>query len=176
MYEYDPESSKKKEKLILLGILSMAAVLLGFAYVPQIPYSLLFQAVSFSLLVGACFFISRFLSRDYVYQILPGEDENAGASPDLVITEYYGKRRSTVCRVSIDDIEQIEPLGENDRKKSSPKLPKSNLYDYTASLSLKNAYLLTVRDGDRIFYVKILADLYLLSLLEVDKEQYLSLL
>ncbi len=167
MYEYDPKSPKKEEKAIVLGLLAIAAILFGVGAIPGIPYPALYQFAAVFSLTGMVLVLSRCLLRRYTYAIAAREDAAPDAAPDLVITEFYGNgnRAAVVCRISLSDIEEVLLLTRENRKSVSSLLKKKRVYHYLAKLIAKNIYLLTVRDEDEIFYIRILADEKLISAL-----------
>ena len=166
MYEYTPELPKRKERLIAILLLFLGLCLFGFSQVDGIPFPIIYQFLALCALAGTIILVSRYLMRFYVYSIVPREDGREGDAPDFVVTEYYGRRISVVCRVSLDDIEEILPITK-DTKKTVRKLQKERLfYDYTADLFSQNRYLLTITDGEHRFCARLLADDTLLKWLE----------
>ena len=166
MYEYDPRSSKKAEKTLLFAMLGLSAVLFLLAEIPHILFPFFYQLVAFLLLIGAILLTSRCIHRRFTYRVEPREDTPECELLDLVITEHHSHHASVVCRISVGDIEEIKPLTPQNRKEVSVMLRKKRVYYYTAQLFASNAYLLTVRDEDEIFYIRLLADSQLLSLMK----------
>jgi len=88
--------------------------------------------------------------------------------PDFVVTEYYGRRVTVVCRVSVDDIEEIVPITKENRREWKTKQSGRFFYDYTADLFSQNRFIIVVTDGEHLFTARILADETLLNLLKKD--------
>ncbi len=164
-YEYDPKSDKKREKLAMMGLLILAAALFGFSQIPSLPYPSLAQLLMVFSLVGVVMLVSRCLLRRFLYAVVPSDTGVIGAR-DFVITEYYGNHVSVVCRISVSDIAEVTRLTHENRKEISQKLRQQRVYYYTAQLWGDGFYLLTVRDEDEVFYIRILADTELLDTLE----------
>ena len=163
MYEYTPELPKRKERLIAVLLLFLGLCLFGFSQVNGIPFPIIYQFLALCALAATIILVSRYLMRHYVYSIVPREDDREGDTPDFVVTEYYGKRISVVCRVSLDDIEEILPITK-ETKKTVRGLQKERLfYDYTADLFSQNRYLLTITDDEHRFCARLLADEELLK-------------
>lgn len=166
MYQYDPKPEKKREKLLVFGMLSLALLLFVVSKMPNMKYPAFFQLFAVCFLAAAVFVASRCLLRRYVYQIEPGTDENV--TPDFTVTEYYGNHVTVVCRISAADVEKILPVTAQNRKEISSMIRKKRVYYYTATLWANNKYLLLVRDEDETFYMHILADSRLLSYFHSD--------
>lgn len=166
MYEYDPHSTKKTEKTVLFILLVLAVVLLLLAEIPQILFPFFYQLVAFLCLMGAILLTGRCVLRRFTYRIEPRQDVPECELLDLVITEYHSHQAGVVCRISVADVEDVLHLTPENRKEVSAMLRKKRVYHYTAQLYSSNTYLLTVRDEDEIFYIRLLADEQLLSFLK----------
>ena len=110
------------------------------------------------------------MMRSYVYAVEEGRD---GAF-DFVITEYYGRRRTVVCRVSLSSVRSVVPC----EKKSANKAPKprsdAKRFVYTALLFDEARYLVEIEEGEASCLICICADEALLRLLgcfQVSKQQ-----
>lgn len=174
MYEYAPRSSKKTEKGILISMLICAVLSFGVVELYQWRISFLFQLIGFASLGFSILITSRCLLRRFTYRVEPREGGAEWDAPDLVITEYHGHHVGVVCRISVNDIEEILLTTPKNRREISSMLRKKRVYHYTAQLVASNIYLLTVRDEEEIFYLRMLADETLLSYLKNAKKQYLS--
>lgn len=166
MYEYDPRSSKKAEKSILLVLLLAAVLLLLLAEIPNLLFPFFYQLVAVFFLMSAILITSRCLLRRFSYRIEPREDLPESELLDLVITEHHSHHASVVCRISVHDVEDTLHLTPQNRKAVSAMLRKKRVYYYTSSLFASNCYLLTVRDEEEVFYIRILADPQLLFFLK----------
>ena len=145
-------------------MLCVSAFLLGVALVPNLLFSAFYRTVGLVLLCAAILFASRFLLRRYAYAVVPSEDPYAVCA-DFTVTQYFGTRAATVCRISLCDIVEVIPWSKKKRDSASEKHPVEGFYDYTAQLGSAGAYRLTVVDGERLFEIRILADQALLKLL-----------
>lgn len=163
MYEYAPVLTKRKERLIAILSLFMGLMLFGFSQINGIPFPVIYQLVGIAFIAAFIILISRYLMRRYVYAI---EAAGENTAPDFVVTEYYGRRISVVCRISVTDIEEILPITRENRKELRAKQKGRFYYDYTADLFSQNRYLITVTDGEHHFCARILADEELIKWLE----------
>ncbi|MBE6553748.1 MAG: hypothetical protein E7666_05335 [Ruminococcaceae bacterium] len=166
-YEYDPKPDKKREKLAVWGLLALSAALFAISQLPRLPYPSLAQLLMVFALVGVVMLVSRCLLRRFIYAVVPS-DSNVAGGRDFVITEYYGNHVSVVCRISVSDITEITKLTRENRGEISQKLRRQRVYHYTAQLWGEDFYLLTVRDEDEVFYIRILADANLLNTLKLS--------
>ncbi len=167
MYVYEPKSPKKPEKLTVAVLLLVGLLLfLMVAAIPTLPFPSILQLCGVFFLAGAILILSQCLLRHYTYCIDLPDGAGEGAIPDLTVSEYYSRRVSVVCRISLADIESAVLVTAENKKSLSAMLKKKRVYRYLACLTAENICLLTVRDGDEIFYVRILADKTLLSLLQ----------
>ena len=164
-YEYDPKSPKKREKLVTFGLLALAAILFGVARIPNVPYPALFQLCMIFALVGVVMLVSRCLLRRFVYTVCEAESGTHNA-PDFRITEYYGNHVTVVCRISVADIAQVTRITAQNRREISQMLRRQRVYHYTAQLWGDDIYLLKVFDEEEVFYLRIVADEHLISLIE----------
>lgn len=166
MYQYDPALPKRRERLISIVTLFLGLALFGFSKVNNVPFPVIYQMLGVASLTAFIFLIARYLMRRYVYQVMPRSHAGDGFAPDFVVTEYYGRRVSVVCRISLDDIEQIIPITKENRREWREKQTGKLFYDYTADLFSPNRYLLVVTDGEHRFTARILADETLLNYLK----------
>lgn len=155
MYQYAPKPKKQTEKLICVLLVFLAT----FCYTASVLFEVLFpallQLLSFVCLTVAIFFASGYLLRSYVYRI---EENPNSSTPDFTVTELCGKRRTVVCRVSLEEIVMVEPLTAANQKALSQKTRENPRYDYTATLSPEGACWLTVMQNGTPVSVKILTD------------------
>ena len=123
-------------------------------------------------LLGLChlivFFILLFscVLLRYVYCIEPRDGGYAGDAPDLVILQQQGKRTVTVCRISVNDIVSVMHVTADNRKQLERERQGVRVYHYVDRIRPDNLYLLTVRDGEHEYDLRILADERLLSYFE----------
>jgi hypothetical protein len=166
MYEYTPALPKRRERLIAILLLFLGVCLFGFSQVNGIPYPIIYQFLALCALTATIILVSCYLMRHYVYSIVPRDGGSETDAPDFVVTEYYGRRISVVCRVSLDDIEEIVPITKQTKKEIKQKQKGRLFYDYTADLFSQNRYLLLITDGEHCFCARLLADETLLKCLQ----------
>ena len=173
MYEYIPTYSRKKERLTVFTLLSLAVVLLVVSRIEEIPFPALWQLAAVCVLTGMVTVLCRFWLRSYIYRVSPQED-NLSGTMDLIVVERLRGRDQVVCRVSVSDIESITPITPSIKSELRKKRRGSRVWLYYAELSAPNLYQLTVRDDDDVFFLLIQSDQTLISVLKSTREQYLS--
>lgn len=158
MYQYDPQSNKKREKGIVLGLALTAVAAFGFAKVQGVPFPALLQLIGVFALTSLVIVLTRYLMRRYVYSVEAKENGAEGDSPDLIITEYYGNHVSVVCRISTSEIESVTPITRENRGELSELLKRKRVYTYTGEIEPAGYCLLTVHSEEETFYLKIASD------------------
>ena len=164
-YEYDPKPAKKREKLAVGAMLIVSAALFGISQIPNLPFPSLVHLLMIFVLVGMVMLITRCLMRHFVYAVVPSE-RGALGERDFVITEYYGRRITVVCRIATSEIVEITRLTRENREQIKKTLQGRRVYTYTAQIWGEDFYLLTVADGEECFSIRILADEMLLNALK----------
>ena len=162
MYEYFPREPKRKELLILFGLLGGGFFLFGISKNPSLPFPAILQLLSVVLFCGVVVVLTRYLLRDFSYSIEPRDGVGA---PDLVVREFCGKRISVVCRISLGDVVEVRPVCAKEARDLAKQRKGRCVYNYTCHITPKGLYLLTVRDGESLYDLRIVADERLISYL-----------
>ena len=163
MYEYAPISPKKREKTVAFLTSGLAVLLFGFSQIPSVPFPVVYQLLALASITVAILFATQYLMRRYTYRIEVREGAGEETAPDLVVTEYYGRRVSVVCRISVDDIESVTRVTAENRRELAAREKGLHGYSYCGEWRAENCYLLCVRHEDATFFLRILADKTLLS-------------
>ncbi|MBQ8431796.1 MAG: hypothetical protein IJX28_02825 [Clostridia bacterium] len=154
MYEYAPGREKRKEKrFLLLGALC-AIGLFAASRIPGVLFPWILQFLSVALGSVLLLLASRCLLYSYVYRV---------GDAELTIVEYCGKRRTVVCRIYLSDILSVEEIRRENRRERLALCKGGRVYSYLGEWFPSRYYLLTVRDGEERFYLKINADSGLLQ-------------
>lgn len=155
MYEYFPKDPKKKELWILLGLLGTGFFLYGISQIPGLPVPAVLQLLSVILMGGVVIVLTRYLLRDFCYRI---EARDGFDVPDLTVTEYCGRRITVVCRISLNDIIEVRAMTAKEARTLAKAQKGRLVYDYTCRMDPDNLYLLSVRDGEKSYDIRIVAD------------------
>ena len=165
VYEYAPAYEKKKEKLLSGGCLGLAAALYLGAQIPSAPLPWLFQMLATALLSVVILLTSVILLRRYVYRIQRREDGEL----DFIIEEYTGRRKATVCRVSVASVLSVD-VWNSSRKKGEAK-GEGLFFSYAGVLFDQTKYLVRVQERDVLLRIRICADERLLAFLRSDNSE-----
>lgn len=163
MYRYTPQEPKRREATVTVALLLLASATIAVSKIPNILFPMLLQLVGLCLLAVFLLFTVTYLLRRYIYCIEPRDDGIVTDSPDFVILQQQGKRIGTVCRISVSDVESAVRITKENRRVLAKQIRGGRIYHYADRINPPNLYLLTVRDGDRRFYIRILADERLLT-------------
>lgn len=162
MYEYAPVFEKKKEKQLTYGLMAAGlALYLAGAFIPSLPSPGLFQLLGIFCLVGMILLFSLCISKRYVYSI----DETESGGVDFIITEYYGRRITVVCRVSVGSVMAAIPVNEETRKNFASHKAGNRVYNYTGVLFGEERWYLKIEENEERFLVQICANDDLIRLL-----------
>ena len=159
IYEYAPQFPKRRERLLCLFFLFLGAALFLSTYLPELPVRWVFQLLAVASFTAMIMILGMYLMRRYVYTVTEGE----GSEPDFVITEYYGRRKTVVSRVSVSSVRSVTPYDRKTKRKSSGKTRGRSCYVYTGVLFDAEEYLLEVEAHGEEFFLRICADSGLLS-------------
>ena len=160
-YDYAPRFQKKKEKLLAYGMLGIAALLLVTSYIPNIPYPGMIQTVALGAIVTMIMVFSMCIAHHYNYTIEARENGDA----DFIITEYYGRRVTVVCRVAVSSVMAAIPWNEESKKAFAEQKKGRHSYVYTGVLFDEKQYCLDIEEDGTRFFVRICADETLIRML-----------
>ena len=152
LFEFIPEKNNKRlgaiSGLLLLGgslIMIVTSIFEGIAG------KWAFQLVSICMFGIGIFLVSRYIMKNYIYSVVATDGGN-----DLTVTELQNKKKITVCRISVSNIEKavvIEPSNKSDKAEIKDLIKKGNYkrFNYCADLfDEKCIYLLADECGERV--------------------------
>ncbi len=158
MYAYHPKFQKKKEKLLAWFLVALGVALYIASQYPGAPVPGLIQILGVGCLAGTILLVSMCVLRSYSYELVQGEEKT-----DFIITEYYSRRKTVVCRVGLDDIGWVAPY--TSELKDTISKEKHKVYSYTGVLFDENRFIVEMNAHGEYFFVIICADETLLKLL-----------
>ena len=91
----------KNATVIFLLLLSFSMILFLYSSTLE-SYKGIVGLVSLAFIVGAVYVFTRHVIAEYYYDLIGGDE------PMLVVRQAFGKRSTTMCRVSLADIERVE--------------------------------------------------------------------
>lgn len=150
MHEYIPKSEKRLEKILCAGLLVLAVLFFAGSKLPNMPYPVIWQAISFCLLGFLIIVLSKFLITSYSYRI-----DEAG---ELIITQICSKRLTVVCRIPVSAVTEGNTLTAENKGQLLAARKKKMIYRYTGEIRTVGAMLLDVSYGGEDFCLIVLTD------------------
>ena len=133
MYQYIPQKSNKKAMYLVCLFLIGGGLLMFLSTKLKgvIGFVWVFQLIGIALCAASIFIFSRYVNKGYIYAIT--EDG------DLTVTEAQGRKRITVCRLSVSQMSRVESFeGAQTEKinaiKKQIKSEKRKVYNYCIDL------------------------------------------
>ena len=133
MYQYIPQKSNKKAMYLVCLFLIGGGLLMFFSTKLKgiIDFIWVFQLIGIALCAASIFIFSRYVSKAYIYVVTK--------DGDLTVIEVQGKKRITVCRLSIAQISRIESFDGTQTDninaiKKQMKSEKRKVYNYCIDL------------------------------------------
>ena len=154
MYEFKPtRSNNKAQNLIILFFAGSAALLVLSVFLKGIPFLWVIQLIAMLLAGVAIFLVTRYVTKTYEYAIQTDEGRT-----DLTVTEVAsgGKRRITVCRVSLSGISEARAVEGKDERLEALRREKRRIFDYRPELFPEKSILAVAKEGGQE-YVLLLA-------------------
>ena len=161
MYAYRPKFQKKKEKLLAWFLTALGMILYITARIPGAPVPGILQILGVFCLAGMILLVSMCVMRRYEYVL----EQNEDGEVDFIITEYYGRRTTVVCRVSLTDVRSVLPLTKETEEQHKALKKQGSHYSYTGLLFDEKRYLVEMQAHGEHIFVRICADEALLKLL-----------
>lgn len=168
LFEFRPQKNTKKLALTTgLLIIGAAVLMLATVIIENIPYRWAIQLLSLGMLVMGIFITTRYIMKSYVYAII----ENGNGGKDFTVTEIQNKNVITVCRIGLDNIEQIVsvPLGNKEADaavKNKIKAEKRKQFNYCADLFAEKYICIFVTECGEAIAIKLTCDEEMETVLE----------
>jgi len=170
-----PMGQRRAPKLILLLLLGGLALMLLPSFW-SVPFKGLFQLAGLCLFTAALFLVTRYMTKGFLYGVF----DNEAGGLDFSVTELQGKRRCTVCLISLADIESVVTVdarkpAEVANLKARLKQERPKYFDYCSDLNpTLSCYLFVRENGGDPVAIRIMPDDTLLALLSKDASTFLS--
>ncbi len=119
--------------------------MLGSAIIAFVPYFALdkykgiFSFIAMIFIVAAIYIYTRYLSKAYYYDITAADD----GEPLFVVRQLVGKRYSTLCRIEIATMVNIEHISRREGNKPERR-EGVNRYYYLPTMMPEDYYAITV--------------------------------
>lgn len=168
-YEYTccPKPNIRRSS-VLVGAITVTAILFGIASVDQTVFSVYFGALSSLLLFLAVVISVRFIGTRYVYKITL--TSFGGELSVCELRGFFGKSgevrsHRTVCRVSLFDIREVDTFDRTDeslkklkKTKKSIRRARASVYNYLPDVFADEYALIKIENADGISYIKLSYD------------------
>ena len=134
-----PVPKNQNARILFFTLLGGAAAAIAASYFMN-AYKGIVQLASLILLVAAVTVYTRYLGAVYSYEVTYDSD----GTPIFVVCQFSGKRRTSLCRVDLADIVQIEALSTEQYRayKTEQGIKR---YNYTPTLFPPEVNLMRVR-------------------------------
>ena len=161
VYEYIPQKNLKKISGMLTVLISAAVGFFLFPTLfPTLPLRWIFQLSGVVCLVAVIFIASRYIGKSIIYAVI----DNGEGGLDLTVTEVTngGRSRITVCRFSIDNIEDAVRTGGDGqlKKKLGDRAKKEHrkTFNYCVEFNDPNACYIFVTECGELLLIKLSPD------------------
>ncbi|MBQ8387857.1 MAG: hypothetical protein IJX46_02915 [Clostridia bacterium] len=154
MYVYEPKPDRRGAHSLIILCLSAALMLLWPTDIDSFWRSVCIACGALALF---CAFLlaCRYLLTSYVYRV----EERDGFGYDLTVEQIFVKRRRTLCRIAIEDIESLEAVeGKRKKNKRKKSAPKCVTYKYFSELFCRRYLIMELPEEDARVRVIITPD------------------
>ena len=132
--------NSNKNAAVISGILFFAAIVCLAFSIAGIGLRSVLQAIMLILVVAAMMICERYYIASFEYVVTDKTGDY-----DFVVIRTSGRRRNTVCRLSLSAADKLICISANEKNKPDTK---GKLYDYTGSMLPQKYYLLTFSEED----------------------------
>ena len=155
MYVYEPKPDRCGAHSLIILCLSAAFMLLWPTDIDSFWRSVCIAGGALALF---CAFLlaCRYLLTSYVYRI----EERDGFGYDLTVEQIFVKRRRTLCRIAVEDIESLEAVDGKRKKKDKSKKSAQRCvtYKYFSELFCRRYLIMELPEEDERVRVIITPD------------------
>lgn len=153
-----PTPDKRREKHLVFLLTILGILLFALSGLPGMLLPGLWQLFAVASLAFAIYVLALCLLRRYTYALEPRENAPAETPLDFTVTELRGKRRTVVARFSVEDLREIRPITDGNRRTVAKEMRGKRCFDYSGVLFAEpTAYIEAEVSGESVF-VKILAE------------------
>lgn len=116
MYAFESSPRRGIFHVLVVACFVLALLLFGISGTEGMAYPMVYQFSGVVLLVAGIFFLSRYILKQYRYEISESTICDATGKPllDLVITETSGRRITVVARVALRDVVAVEVVNKTE--------------------------------------------------------------
>ena len=163
-YEYVPQKNRNRlNGVIIILICLSAAFFLTPMILSEIPFRWAFQLLGMLCLVAVIYIITRYIAKSFIYSVLRDDD----GSLDLTVCELTnGKKRTTVCRIGIDNItetyllypEKVEDKIKEKELSANARAESRKSFDYCHDMNSSPVCLIFAEECGEPLLIKLSPD------------------
>jgi hypothetical protein len=171
IYECAPKKDTKRLTVLTTALFIGAVVMLGVTFAfKDIPYRWAFQLIGLGMLTIGIFYLTRYIKRSFIYALVKTDN-----GTDLTVTEINGRHVITVCRVAVENIEEIYtacPTDSLETKEamSKAKSNKRKFFNYTVDMFGDKCIFILVTECNEPISLKLSYDEGLMEALSTRSE------
>lgn len=149
MYKKTLKNVNRNAKLIMWLLFAGGVFLFLFAGRENFPYPAFAQTLSVVMLCIAVYIATAYVLKEYTVEVyFPNSTgSDMAKKPDLAIYEQRGKRRITVCLISLSEVEYIEILTDENKKEIREKVKNMKRYRYNTFFCQRKFIHIVTNDG-----------------------------
>lgn len=132
MYKKTLKTPNNNAKLIMTLLFVCGVFLFLFAGNGKLPYPAFAQTVSIVLIGLAIYIAASYVLKEYTVEVFfnDGDADKPDKKPDFAIYEQKGKRRVTVCWLSLSDIVVVEKVNKDNMKDVKERTKRMKRFKY----------------------------------------------
>lgn len=165
MYDYRvPRQNAKARLLALLFLMLAVGAFVGSAFT---PYPAILQCVGLACILPTIQLVARYMVLQYLYRLRSYEDGNV----DFEVYAYRGgARMQLVCRVGLEEVVAVTPLGDENKKAPSG----IKRYGYQMDIAPVGAVVVSIRNSDGDCELLLVPDAYIEGALREAAKRYVA--
>lgn len=166
-YSYLSKEANGKAKKLSFTCFFAALFLFAATVSFGIPYKGALQGISFLLFSFSILLLVRFVVKSFLLSVV----DTKNGSFDFTVTEKYGKTSTTVCRVSLSNIEEVIIRTKENKKALRAKAKSRKIFGYCADLSPERECWIFVTECGEPLIIKLSPDDTLLEILSAAAQK-----
>ena len=164
IYEYTPPKSNKKATGVVIILFSLAAGLLLFTMLLNIPYAAILQIIAIFALTGGVFIATRYIAKSFVYSV--NKNDNDSLDLDVIEVTNGGKKQITVCRISLSSIQELHVINKTDTTLANKeqelikkaKQERIRIFNYCPDINPVKYSIIIGEECEEKYLIKLAAD------------------
>lgn len=160
-YSYLSKAANGKAKKLSFVLFSIGLLIFAAAVSFSLPYEGTLQGISLLLFSFSVLLLIRFVLKSFLLSVFKTDN----GSFDFTVTEKYGKTSTTICRISLSNIETVVIRSKENEKALRAKAKGRRIFSYCPDISPERECWLFVTECDEPLLIKLSPDDTLLEIL-----------